>query len=412
MERHTGEHQKAWNDLVFRAGDLHGIRDCFIIAIDGAGTIAAWNTGASETFGFSSEEMIHLPITALHLIFDKTGDAAHPALFSKRVPPASEEWTGVHKDGHRIHLRLTPLPLHDEEGAPWGSLLIGKDLTQDKNAEEILRISEMRYRSLFLTSKDGVLILDAATGRIIDANPYLIDKLGFTLEELQKKNIWEISPPQFSDMSKGRFNELREKGFIHFDDIPLITSDRRTIDAEFVSNVYLVEDTRVIQCNIRDVTERKKNEKALRENEDKLKEQNILLEQKNAALREIMSQHQNEKERIESQVQANVDRLMKPVIEKLKGTGNPVVERYIELLEADMKEITSRFGNTLSSKMFSLTQREIDICNMIKNGFSSKQISQALNISTRTIETHRNSIRKKLDISGKKVNLATYLKFL
>ena len=100
------------------------------------------------------------------------------------------------------------------------------------------------------------------------------------------------------------------------------------------------------------------------------------------------------------------------VIEKLKGTGNSLIDRYIELLEANVSEITSRFGNNISSRMFSLTQREIDICNMIKSGFSSKQISQALHVSTRTVETHRNSIRKKLDISGKKVNLATYLKFL
>jgi DNA-binding CsgD family transcriptional regulator len=115
---------------------------------------------------------------------------------------------------------------------------------------------------------------------------------------------------------------------------------------------------------------------------------------------------------MEKLVQANVDHLLKPVIEKLKAKGSLLADRYILLLEANLKEITSSFGNQISSRMLSLTQREIDVCNMIKNGFSSKEISEAMHISTRTIETHRNNIRKKLDISGKDVNLATYLKFL
>lgn len=111
-------------------------------------------------------------------------------------------------------------------------------------------------------------------------------------------------------------------------------------------------------------------------------------------------------------MQSNVDHLLRPVIEKLKQNGTQTFERYALLLEANLNEITSSFGSDISSRMLSLTQKEIDICNMIKNGFGSKQISEALHISIRTIETHRNSIRKKLDISGKDTNLATYLKFL
>ena len=162
----------------------------------------------------------------------------------------------------------------------------------------------------------------------------------------------------------------------------------------------------------KDITEHKKAEKALHATEGKLSEQNLLLEQKNVALQELINQNRVEKERIEKQVQANVDHLLKPVVEKLKGKGSQLAKQYTSLLEANLNEITSRFGNDISSKMLRLTQKEIDVCNMIKNGFSSKQISEAMNISTRTVETHRNSIRKKLSLSGKDVNLATYLKYL
>lgn len=287
-----------------------------------------------------------------------------------------------------------------------------RELAEQKKAQECLRASEIRYRRLFEAAKDGVIILDADTGQITDVNPYLIEKLGYSKEEFISKKIWEIGAFKDTDLSKAEFRELQEKGYIHYDSMPLVTKDGRFFYVEFVSNKYLVEGTKVVQCNIRDITERKKAESALRESEKKLKEQNVLLEQKNAALREIMNQNRDEKERLEKQVQANIDHLLNPVINKLKGKGSLLEERYISLLEANLKEITSSYGNDLSSGMLSLTKKEIDICNMIKNGFSSKQISEALHIATRTIETHRNNIRKKLSILGKEVNLATYLKFL
>jgi PAS domain S-box-containing protein len=292
------------------------------------------------------------------------------------------------------------------------TLELEKELAEHKKTEECLRASEIRYRRLFEAAKDGVILLDADTGQITDVNPYLIEKLGYSKEEFISKKIWEIGAFKDTDLSKAEFRELQEKGYIHYESMPLVTKGGSFFYVEFVSNKYLVDGTKVIQCNIRDITERKKAENALQESEKKLKEQNVLLEQKNAALREIMNQNRDEKERLEKQVQANIDHLLNPVINKLKGKGSLLEERYISLLEANLKEITSSYGIDLSSKMLSLTKKEIDICNMIKNGFSSKQISEALHIATRTIETHRNNIRKKLSILGKEVNLATYLKFL
>jgi PAS domain S-box-containing protein len=286
-----------------------------------------------------------------------------------------------------------------------------QELAEHKKADEALRVSEVCYRRLFEAAKDGVLLLDADTGRITDVNPYLIEKLGYSKEEFISKKIWEIGAFKDTELSKAGFRELQEKGYIHYESMPLVTKDGRFFDVEFVSNIYLVLGTKVAQCNIRDITERKTAEKALRESEEKLKEQNILLERKNAALREVIDQNRGEKERLEKQVQANVDNLLKPLVEKLKGKGSLLADRYTALLEENLKEITSTFGSEISSKMLSLTRKEIDICNMIKNGFSSKQASEAMNVSPRTIETHRNSIRKKLKISGKEVNLATYLKF-
>jgi len=285
-------------------------------------------------------------------------------------------------------------------------------ITGHKKAEEALRVSESRYRRLFEAARDGILLLDAQSGRITSVNPYLLEMLGFTQAEMIGKRIWEIGADKDRERSRAAFRVLQKNGYIQYENIPLLTKDRRLVEFEFISNVYFVDGAKVVQCNVRDITERKKAEKVLRESEEKLTEQNALLERKNVALREIMDQNRDEKKRLQNQVQANAENLMMPVIEKLKAKGGPLAERYTSLLEANLKEITSGFGSSISSRLVSLTQKEIDVCNMIKNGFGSKEISEALFISTRTVETHRNNIRRKLNISGKEVNLATYLKFL
>jgi PAS domain S-box-containing protein len=410
-ERELSVLREIERELLFQADLLDNAKDC-VIATDLKGKITFWNQGANALFGYSCGEMFGKSLTKINKPHEGKKGAANQLEFPKQETPVLGEWEGVHRDGHIVYLLLTYLPMRDKEGRTTGFIRVGKDITEHKRVEEALRASEIRYRRLFEAAKDGVLLLDATTGQITDVNPFLMEKLGFSKEEFISKKIWEIGAFKDTDLSKAGFRELQEKGYIHYESMPLVTKDGRFIDVEFVSNSYPVEGEKVIQCNIRDITERKKAEKALRESEEKLMEQNILLEQKNTALREIMNQNRNEKERIEKLVQANVDHLLKPVIEKLKGKGSLLAERYISLLEANLREITSSFGSDISSRMLSLTQREIDVCNMVKNGFSSKEISEAMHISTRTIETHRNSIRKKLDISGKDVNLATYLKFL
>jgi PAS domain S-box-containing protein len=136
-------------------------------------------------------------------------------------------------------------------------------ITERKRAQEALRASELRYRRLFETAKDGVLILDAETGIVVDVNPFLAQLLGFSHEALLGKKIWELG--SFKDIvaNRARFEELQQQEYIRYDDKPLQAANGRQIAVEFVSNVYQVNHHKVIQCNIRDITERKQAEKAL-----------------------------------------------------------------------------------------------------------------------------------------------------
>jgi len=127
--------------------------------------------------------------------------------------------------------------------------------------------SELRYRRLFEAAQDGILILDAKTGMIEDVNPYLINILGYSREEFIKKRLWEVGAFKDIESSKEAFENLQENEFIRYEDLPLRTKGGRLIQVEFVSNVYQAGEEKVIQCNIRDITEHKLIIAALQENE-------------------------------------------------------------------------------------------------------------------------------------------------
>ena len=129
-------------------------------------------------------------------------------------------------------------------------------IIQCERAAAALGESEVRYRRLFETARDGILILDAETGRITDVNPFLSELLGYSPDELLGKELWEIGV--FGDVAANRaaFQKLQETGYDRHEDLPLKTRGRGQVDVEFVSNVYQAGGKNVIQCNIRDISDR------------------------------------------------------------------------------------------------------------------------------------------------------------
>jgi PAS domain S-box-containing protein len=129
---------------------------------------------------------------------------------------------------------------------------------------QAIRASELRYRRLFETAQDGILILDADTGQVVDANPFMKDLLGYSQEEFLGRKLWEIGPFKGATASKVAFAELQHTDRIRYEGLPLETKDGRRVEVEFISNAYLVDQKRLIQCNIRNITERKRAEEELR----------------------------------------------------------------------------------------------------------------------------------------------------
>lgn len=134
--------------------------------------------------------------------------------------------------------------------------------------EQLLIHSELRYRSLFESAQSGILILNAETGSISDVNPYLIDLLGYAREEFVEKKLWEVAAFQDGEAARTAFQALRKSESVRYENLLLKAKDSHLVQVEFVGNVYLVGDEEVIQCNIRDISGRKRAEEALRAKEE------------------------------------------------------------------------------------------------------------------------------------------------
>ncbi len=135
-----------------------------------------------------------------------------------------------------------------------------RDVTRRTEAERALARSEERYRCLFESARDGILILDAETGHIVDVNPYMTDLTGYGRDDFIGKALWEIGAFKDAGASKASFAQLQATTYIRYDDLPLATRTGGTVEVEFVSNIYVVGGRRVVQCNVRDNTVRKRTE--------------------------------------------------------------------------------------------------------------------------------------------------------
>jgi PAS domain S-box-containing protein len=161
----------------------------------------------------------------------------------------------------------TGVAVENRQRAPTQPLLNEAETRAEQaevRSEQVTRASELRYRRLFEAARDGILILDPATRKIIDANPFMSELLGYSHEELLGKELWEIGLLKDEEGSRVAFQELQRKEFIRYEDLPLQTKAGVCREVEFVSNIYKEDGRDVIQCNIRDITARKGVEEQLK----------------------------------------------------------------------------------------------------------------------------------------------------
>ncbi|MBE0426649.1 MAG: PAS domain S-box protein [Nitrospirae bacterium] len=402
--------EKALEANEAKNGELVENANSIILRMDPKGKVTFFNEFAQMFFGYTEEEMLGCSVVGT--ILPETESSGHDLDFMIKdigIHPEkyiNNENENMRRNGERVWVAWTNKAIRDGNGKVIEILCIGNDITEHRRLESLLEESEERYRRLFETANDGILLLEKHEGKITHANPAATEMLGYSKEECIGKKLQNIGV----SLDMGDFQKIMQtldrNGIIYYDDVPVKTKSGQYIDTD----IYMVDRARLAQCNIRDVTERKKVEEALRKKERELEIKTHNLEEANIALKVLLKRRDEDKTEFEDKILLNIKELVVPYLEKLKiGRLDEQQKAHVNILESNLNDITSLFSHRLSSKHINFTPSEIQIANLLRQGKTNKEIGELLNLSERTIAFHRGNIRRKLGLKNKKTNLKSYL---
>jgi PAS domain S-box-containing protein len=229
-----------------------------LVTTDPQGIMIDVNRQMEALTGCTRDELIGAPFKA-HFTDPARAEAATRLVLSEKKV-ANYELTALAIDGRETVVSYNATTFYDRARTLKGVFAAARDVTEERKTAKALNASELRYRRLFETAKEGILILDPNTGMVVDVNPFLIALLGFSREQFLGKAIWELGFFRDIVANEEYFTQLREKEYLRYENMPLETIDGQRIEVEFISNVYLVNGGKVIQCIIRDVSDRRKAE--------------------------------------------------------------------------------------------------------------------------------------------------------
>jgi PAS domain S-box-containing protein len=304
---------------------------------------------------------------------------------------------------------------------------IGKDVTKRVQAEEALRESERRLADIIDFLPDATLAVDRQ-GKVIAWNRAIEEMTGVKAEDMLGKGEYEHALPFYGirrpilldlvlkpdkDIERSYYSFLKKQKDVLIVEtwVPFLKWRRAFLWAK-ASPLYDSKGDIVGAIeSIRDITERKQAEEVLEKREMELEAKTHELEDLNAALRVLLKQREEDRNELEQKVLSNVKVLILPHIEKLKSKMEPKGMSYVNVLESNLKDIISPFAQKLSVKYLNLTNREVQVANLIKEGKTTKEIAAFLNVSDSAVNVYRYHIRRKLNLS-KKHNLRSYISSL
>ncbi len=303
-----------------------------------------------------------------------------------------------------------------------------------KQVLRMLRDSEKKHRNLFENVQAGVFRATLDGLRFLAVNKKFSDIVGYSIEEMLEDvmSLEIISPNDRLEMIR----QLMSKGRVENFEVEAKTKNGDTKTC--LTSIKLYRRQAYIEATVIDITRRKKTEEELKKAHNKLSKTNELLQREieerkqvelvlrerekdlkskandlqeaNAALKVLLKQREEDKVELQEKVISNVKKLIDPYLKKLEKTGlNETQKTYFNIVGSNLQEIISPFTRKLSSEYVKLTPTEIQVANLVKLGKTTKEIAELMRVSGKTVENHRNSIRKKLGIRKKKINLNSHL---
>ncbi|MDD5772520.1 MAG: LuxR C-terminal-related transcriptional regulator [bacterium] len=285
------------------------------------------------------------------------------------------------------------------------------NITKHKKAEDDIKESEEIFESVVDNIGIGVSLISPAM-EILSMNKQM--KKWFPDIDVTKKPVCYRAfnkPPKKIICHYCPTHKTLKNGQV-YESITETPAGGKIINYRIISSAIKNKEGKIIAAieMVEDITRRKEVEDALKKSKEELRKQKLVLEQKNLALKEMLEHIERTKIDMKENIAINVNEILLPILKKLKIKG--ASSKYTNLLQYHLETLVSSFGYKITEKNTKLTTREIEICNILKGGLTSKDASELLNISRQTIEKHRKNIRKKLNISNEKVNLISFLQRL
>ncbi len=244
----------------FRGKMLEQVSDA-VIALDDAGRIVYLNAAAERLYNFSASAILgHKQAALYETRWLLPADEPAAAGVLRETGAWRGELIHVRRDGREMYVDLGVTILRETADRPAGQLLVVRDVTERRRRDDQILVSEIRYRRLFETAHDGVLLLDPRTRKIIDANPFMTRILDYPHDKLIGKELFQIGLLADEAASQAMFRKLKKNKQVRYDNLPLVTQTGRLQDVEVVANLYEENGRLIIQCNIRDITERRRSE--------------------------------------------------------------------------------------------------------------------------------------------------------
>ncbi|MCX5846479.1 MAG: response regulator [Deltaproteobacteria bacterium] len=298
------------------------------------------------------------------------------------------------------------------------------EIEERKKVEEYLRESEQRLSDIIDFLPDATFAIDSK-GKVIAWNRAIEEMTGAKPEDILGKGDYEYALPFYGirrpiliDLVFSTDERVRkEYSFFKKEGDVLLAEGNASVKNEI--RVLWTKASPLYDCrgnitgaieSIRDITERRRSENALKKREKELDVKTRNLEELNTALKVLLKQREDDKNEIEKRTMSNVKELIIPYIDKLKkGSLDSKDMAYLSIVESNLNGILSPFSHRLSTKYMSFTPKELQIAHLITEGKTTKEIAELLNTSTGTIDFHRNNIRNKLNLKNRRANLRSYL---
>jgi PAS domain S-box-containing protein len=282
-------------------------------------------------------------------------------------------------------------------------------VTESVEAERRLSVYRERYEKAFRSSPDSITITAASDGELLEVNEGFEKISGYARDEIVGKRTIEVGIWRDPMRRTLLIEELKAKGSLQDFPIDVVTKSGEVRACVVSAEMLEIAGKLCILAVTRDVTQQKEADEKLRDLSETLRREQVDFVRKNVALNEVLQHIEREKQGYRHEIASNIDNLLRPMLRKLREQGR-LDRRELDLLQRGLDEVTGRDIDQYRNNMSKLTPREMDILEMIRAGRSSKQIADALDLSSQTVHKHRQSIRRKLQIDHREINLATFLR--